>query len=134
MPGAQLPRKSSRIVDRHVHSAAERVLGLAHLRREGGQVNVPDDQNVDVASRALVPLRGREQIFEDRAVAEVDLGHHLHARRERIAVAVALQVLVLEVDQRAEGERAGRAVAAGETAGARVGVGRLGRVRAEAAV
>src|SRR5574340_590370 len=67
----------------------------------------------------------REEVFEDGARAEVDLGGDLHAGREAVAHAVGVEVLRLEVDQRAVGERQ---VAAGLAAGLllRVGVARVG--------
>src|SRR5215467_12924231 len=47
----------------------------------------------------------RKQVFEDRARAEMNLGRDLHAGREAVALAVRFKVLVLEADQRLEGER-----------------------------
>lgn len=76
-------------------------------------------------------LHRRQQLLHHRALAEVDLGHHLHARSDRVAATVAFEVLLLEVDEGAEGERAGGAVAAGKTAETGVGVGCLGGVGAQ---
>src|SRR3989338_10783485 len=47
----------------------------------------------------------REQVFEDGAGAEVDFGGDLHAGCETVKHAVGDEVLGLEVDQGAVGER-----------------------------
>ncbi len=45
-------------------------------------------------------LHRREQVFHDAARAEVDLGGHLHARRQRKRLAVGNELLRIEFDQR----------------------------------
>src|SRR3989338_4752196 len=51
------------------------------------------------------PHHRREQVFEDGAGTEVDFGGDLHAGREAVKHAVGDEVLGLEVDQGAVGER-----------------------------
>lgn len=51
------------------------------------------------------PHHRREQVFEDGSCAEVDFGGDLHAGREAVKHAVGDEVLGLEVDQGAVGER-----------------------------
>lgn len=51
------------------------------------------------------PHHRREQVFEDGAGAEVDFGGDLQAGREAVKHAVGDEVLGLEVDQGAVGER-----------------------------